>query len=688
MTWQRRLARAAAIGCGPALVAALLAQAPAPLPGITAADVAALKSVADVQISPDGSRIAYIVRSGDRGGRPQAALMVHDVAAGTSTQVGDGRDPVSTPRWSPDSRWIALIGRSEGRPGIDLVRVDDIISDPEPLVPVAGTNHPLPHAGEPFAWSPGSSRIAYVTAMPGPEADADASGDPVVITRYLYKPPTAEGPGRFNDNRRLQIFMVDLVTRTPQPLTDAPFHHHSLNWSRKGDEILFASNQGPDPDRVFNDDIFAFNIARRSVRRLTDTPSAEYDPVWSPDGAAVAMRATTRPRTSSETTMEDTHVWVMKPDGSGRRDAGSAIDNRQGAPQWSADGRWLYFTVQERGDVRLYRVPAGPGTGAPEPVAPSPGEHGVVGAWSLARNGSLAYALATPGGPAELYVRPADASAPRRVTALNDAVLSARRVAPVERFTYAGDGGLAIEAFLTTPLAVDASARHPMIVMLHGGPHGQQGPAFTLKAQAYAARGWAVLMVNYRGSTGYGQKFADAILGDQNGAEARDVLAGVDAALARYPWIDPARLGLEGGSYGGQLTNWIVTLTDRFKAAVSVAGIANLVSFNYTAYYHDYLAVGFGAYPHEGDLMDRLFQRSPIRHVARVKTPVLLLHGENDNDVPITESEQFFIALKDVGVDTVLVRYPREGHGIREARHQADVITQSIAWYEKYFDRK
>lgn len=687
MTTLRRLAVAAAVGCGLAVIGPRLpAQTATPAPGFTAADAAAVQVVTDVQVSPDGSRVAYIVRSSDRGGRPQTALMVHDVAAGTTATVGDGRGLVSTPRWSPDGRWIALLGRADGRPGLDLVRVDDIISDPEPLVPVAGTNHPLPHTGEPFAWSPGSSRLAYVTAMPGPEPDTGS--DPLVITRYLYKPATGEGPGRFSDNRRLQIFMVDLVTRSPQALTDAPYHHHSLDWSRKGDELLFASNQGPTSDRVFNDDIFAFNIPRRSTRRLTDTPSAEYDPVWSPDGASVAMRATTRPRTSSETTMEDTHVWVMKPDGTGRRDIGAALDNRQGAPRWSADGRWLYFTVQERGDVRLYRVGTGPGAAAPEPVAPPPGEHGVVGAWSLARNGTVAYALTTPGSPVEIYLRGADEGPPRRITTLHDAVLADRRVAPVERFSFPGDGGLEVEAFLTRPLDLDPAGRHPMIVMVHGGPHGQQGPAFTPKAQAYAARNWAVLMVNYRGSTGYGQKFADAILGDQNGAEARDVLAGVEAALARYPWIDPARLGLEGGSYGGQLTNWIVTLTDRFKAAISLFGIANLISFNYTAYYHDYLAVEFGAYPHEGDLMDRLFQRSPIRHVARVKTPVMLIHGENDNDVPITESEQFFIALQDVGVETVFVRYPREGHGIRESRHQADLITRSINWYERHFARR
>ena len=237
--------------------------------------------------------------------------------------------------------------------------------------------------------------------------------------------------------------------------------------------------------------------------------------------------------------------------------------------------------------------------------------------------------------------------------------------------------------------------------MIHGGPHGQQGPGFNQKAQVYAAQGLASLMVNYRGSTGYGQKLADAIFQDQNGGEAKDVLAGIDAALAKYPWLDASRLGVEGGSYGGQLTNWLITQTDRFKAAIPAAGISNLVSFNYMAYYHDYLAVEFGAFPHEPfepknatlwpkptrprTIMDALWERSPLRYVSRVKTPTMFLHGENDNDVPIAEAEQFFIALKDVGVETVLVRYPREGHGIREVKHVEDTITRSLAWYRQHF---
>ncbi|HET8643976.1 MAG TPA: S9 family peptidase, partial [Vicinamibacteria bacterium] len=397
----------------------------------------------------------------------------------------------------------------------------------------------------------------------------------------------------------------------------------------------------------------------------------------------LAFLATTRPLTSSETTMEDEHVYLMDAGGGGRRALGDAIDNRQGDPAWGAAGDAVYMTVQERGDVALYRLPVT--GGAAVRVAPGPGARGVVGAWSVAQDGTLAYAMTTPGGPAELFLR--DRAGERRLTDLNAGVLGDRPAA-AEPLRFPSFDGTEIEAFLTWPSVeggVVSGQRFPLIVMLHGGPHAQQGPSFVARAQVYAARGWGSLQVNYRGSTGYGQKLADAIFGDQNGGEARDVLAAVDAALARHPWIDPERLGVEGGSYGGQLVNWLVTQTDRFRAGVASAGIANLVSFHYMAYYHDYLPVEFGAWPHEGTLMDRLWQRSPLRHVARVRTPVLLLHGENDNDVPVAEAEQFYVALHEVGVPTALVRYPREGHGLRETAHQVDALRRSIDWYERWF---
>jgi dipeptidyl aminopeptidase/acylaminoacyl peptidase len=555
-------------------------------------------------------------------------------------------------------------------------------AEPRFIAPVQGTNHPLPTSGDQISWSPDGKQIAFVSATAGPERDAN--GDPMVITRYLYKPTASEGLTRFNDNRRLHIFIADVASGSVTQLTAGNYYEHSIEWSPTGDRIVFVSNHEVDPDRFFNYDIFTVDVATRTITPLTQTKNAEYHPAWSPDGKQIAYLGTTRPLTSSETTMENTHLWLMNADGSNRHEMRESLDDRQGPPRWSADSRFLLFTVQERGETHLYRIPAAGGK-AERALA----DEGSVGAWSLAAKGSqmLAYALATARHPSELFFSGGNTTA-TQATKLNDALLARKRIAPVERLNFVTFDGTPIEAFLTQPLEHGAAAKVPLIVMIHGGPHGQQGPEFNAKAQLYAARGWASLMVNYRGSTGYGQKLSDAIFNDQNGGEAKDVLAGVDAALKQYPWSDGNRLGIEGGSYGGQLTNWIITQTDRFKAAIPTAGISNLVTQNYLSYYHDYLAVEFGGFPHQKGIIDRLWERSAIRYANRVRTPTMFLHGENDNDVPIAEAEQFYIALKDVGVDTIMIRYPREGHGIRETRHVIDAFERSVAWYERHFQAK
>ncbi len=658
--------------------------------GLRSTDVSALRGLRDVQLSPDGRRVAYTVTRNDRPGRPYSEAWVRDIRSGSTTRIGGERSHASGARWSPDGESIAFFGRMDdgdgeegGRSGVIVARADG--SEPRFLASVSGTNAVLPSTGERLAWSPDGKRIAFVSSAPGPEEDAN--GDPMVITRYAYKPTASEGLTRFNDNRRVHIYVVDVGSAEVRQITHGTRYEHSIDWSPSGREIVFVANPEEDQDRDFNYDIFAVDVATGAVRRIIETRSVEYQPVWSPDGSRIAYLGTTRELTSSETTMEDTHVWVADADGGNRRELGRAIDNRQGAPRWSADGRSLYTVVRERGMSRLYRLPVDGGRA--EVVV---GDTGAVGSWSLASTGALAYSFSSPSEPASLVFVSGDGSS-RTLLALNAELLSSRTLARVEPFSFTSRDGLTVQAFLTYPLArtadaganASANSRYPLIVDIHGGPHGQQGPSFNQKAQVYAAHGYAVLMVNYRGSTGYGQKFTDAIFGDQNGGEAEDVLAAVDTALARYPWLDPQRLGIEGGSYGGQLTNWIITRTDRFRAAIPIAGISNLVSFNYMAYYHDYLAVEFGGYPHERGIMDTLWARSPLRYVSRVKTPTMFVHGENDNDVPIAEAEQYYIALKDVGVPTIMVRYPREGHGVRETGHVIDLLDRSIAWYERWF---
>jgi dipeptidyl aminopeptidase/acylaminoacyl peptidase len=648
---------------------------------IQSADYFTLQSVGDVTLSPDGSRLAYTVQHNDAPGRPYSQLWIMDVNGGRSTRVGDEQSRGSSPAWAPDGKSLAYIGRVGSSAGLFVARSDG--SSPVHLADVDRTNSSaLTNTGSPIAWSPDGRRLAFVHATPGPETK-DAAGDPIVITRFLYKPTLTEGNTRFNDNRRLHIFVVTVGSREIKQLTNGVSDEHSIDWSPNGEEILFISNREPDSDQFFNNDIFAVKVADGSIRRLTATESNEYNPKWSADGRTILYQANKRGLTDLETNMEDTHAWVMNADGANRREIGKAIDNRQGAPEWSPDGRSVYVTVQERGNVRLYRIPA---EGGSSQLVVS--ERGNVGAFAVSRANAgsdrIAYVFSSLKDLGQLYLK--DAASTRALTDLNHDVLARKPIADVEAFTFvSNDYKYEVEAFLTKPIGMTATSKHPLIVNIHGGPHGQQGPAFNFQNQVYASRGWATLMVNYRGSTGYGQAWADAVFRDQNGDEAFDVLNGVNAAIRRNPWIDRDRLGIEGGSYGGQLTAWIITQTNMFKAAIPNRSIINLVSYNYTTYYNQYEQMEFGVRPHQQDLMDELWKRSSLRYAAQVHTPTMIVHGENDNDVPIGESEQFYVALKDVGVETVFVRYPREGHGLREPKHIVDLMDRSIAWYERHF---
>ena len=643
----------------------------------SSADLYKLRSAGGVALSPDGARLAYTVSHNDGPGRPYSQLWVMTLADGRSVRFSKEKESSGGPEWSPDSQWIAYSGKLGEKSGLIVSHPDG--SAAKFLSALEGTNNPLPTMGKRFAWSPDSKRLAFVHAVPGPET-ADATGDPIVITRYLYKPDYDEGLTHFNDNRRLHIFVADIASWQIKQLTDGVHYEHSIDWSPDGREIAFVSNREPNEDQFFNYDLFALNVASGAMRRITATENAEYQPRWSPDGKTLVYLGTKRGLTDLETTMEDMHVWLIDADGHNRRELTASVDNRQFDAGWSPDGKWIYFIVEHRGSNFLARIPASGGR-AETIVA----DLGGVGSWAVNKDGNIAYSFSSLSDASQIYYgKPNEPS--KKLTDLNAELMAGKAIAEVEPLTFvSNDNKYEVEAFLTKPLNRTADSKHPMVVVIHGGPHGQQGPAFNFRNQVYAGLGWATLMVNYRGSTGSGQKFADAVFGDQNGNEAQDVIYGVSAALRRNLWIDRDRLGVEGVSYGGQLSAWLVTQTNMFKASIPTAAIINLVSYNYMTYYNQYEQMEFGIFPHQGNLMDLMWQRSSLKYVAQVHTPVMLMHGENDADVPIAEAEQFYIGLKDVGVETVFVRYPREGHGLREPKHVVDSIDRSIKWYEKHF---
>ncbi len=335
--------------------AALLAinASPTGAQGLASGDLSRLRSVDSVALSPDGHYIAYTITMRDQPGRPYGQLWVMDVSTEKSVRIG-GDQPAGGALWSADGKWLAFRGADGDKHGLLIARPDG--SEMTFLAPLAGTNSPLPGTGKGVAWSPDGKKIAFVSSTPG-EGAAEASGDPMVITRYLYKPDAGEGLTRFNDNQRLHIFIVDIATKQVRQVTQGDYDEHSIDWSPDGKQILFESNHETNQDEFFNYDLFTLQLADNSIHRLTATEYCEYDPLWSPDGKFIVYRGTRRGLTDRETTMEDTHVWLMNADGSNRREIGNVIDNRQGAPQWAPDGSAVYFTVQERGSNHLVRLP-------------------------------------------------------------------------------------------------------------------------------------------------------------------------------------------------------------------------------------------------------------------------------------------------------------------------------------------
>jgi Tol biopolymer transport system component len=411
-------------------LAALLASFwPGPVEArrLESGDFLKLRSAVAVALSPDGTRIAYAVENHDGPGRPYAQLWVITAADGHAVRVGSEQDRGSDPVWSPDGRAIAFQATLAGKQGLAVAEADG--SGVRFLAEVVGTNSPLTFEGQALAWSPDSRRIAFVSATPGPETEL-ASGDPVVITRYKYKPDLAEGHSRLSDNRRRHIFVVDAGGGEARALSSGSFEEHSIDWSPDGQEIAFISNREPDPDLFYNPDVFTLRVADGSVRRLTATESAEYQPRWSPDGRRLAYMGTRRGLTDLETTMEDTHVWLIDRDGGNRRELGRSVDNRQMSPCWSSDGRALFASVQERGHVRLYRLPAD--GGQPEAVVADPGR---VTAWSVTRNDVLAYAHSGPADLPQVHLKAASGAA-RRLTDLNREALAGAELAEVEPFTF------------------------------------------------------------------------------------------------------------------------------------------------------------------------------------------------------------------------------------------------------------
>jgi dipeptidyl aminopeptidase/acylaminoacyl peptidase len=705
---------------------------------MTPADVVRLANVSDAQVSPNGQLVVYTVSSvaGDRTvSTLWLARLLPEVTPIQPTAQPTPRPPsqrtvlewpeirstprlllpsgwsASTPRWSPDGNSIAFLSQQDEQDGLWIIRLDKL-DRPEPrfIAPIQSTNFFITYAGEPFSWSPDSKRLAYISTRAEQRETPDRrSDDPRVIDRIQYKSRTS-----FSDNRRTHVWVVEVERPSPQQLTSGAFYDHAVSFSPRGDEIAFLSNHESDPDAFNNSDIFAVDMGGQ-VRQLTHTKGCEYDPVWSPDGRSIAYTATQRDITTIDSVAEDAHLFVIPAAGGAARELASVHDRRKRDPRWSADGRSLMYLASDEGCTTMFRVPIDTGrvsrffvyvlngeiTGGFTEIGSKLGlEAGSPlsvtipfqitsfsvsnRAQNLGREISFPFVVTLGNAirPAEVWAGFGGSVPMRRLSAHNDTLTRSMRLVVPEEIKYPSFDGTQIQGWLMKPPACTNDRKCPLILNVHGGPHGMYGWSFNPSFQVYTARGYGVLYLNPRGSSGYGQRFSDGTLGEWGGGDYRDLMAGVDEALRRNSWIDGGRLGVTGGSYGGFMTNWIVTQTPRFRAGVAVASVSNLISFYSTSLYQDLIHAEFGGYP--WDNFELLWQWSPLRYVRQVQTPTMFIHGELDNDVHITQAEEMYMALKRRNVETVFVRYPREGHSLREPKHRVDALERTIGWFDRF----
>jgi dipeptidyl aminopeptidase/acylaminoacyl peptidase len=551
----------------------------------------------------------------------------------------------------------------------------------------------LVKAPDSITWSPDGKHIAFTQlvpadkkplAAPPPKPDGAVWAPPVkVIDSVIYR---ADGAG-FLESGFEHIFIVSADGGTPRQLTDGEFNDNGpLSFTPDGKSIVFSANRGADWELdPTESEVFSVDIATQQLTRLTQRDGPDNSPVVSPDGRKVAYLGFDDKLQGYQIT----HLYVLD---LARGTAAAAprlvtggFDRDVDNPKWASDGRGVYFSYDDRGERKLGYVTLdgkvrtlATGLGGTDLGRPY-----TSGGFSVSRTGRAAFTVNGPTRPAD--VATAGMSGGTRVlTALNDDLLGHKRLGAVRELTWkSSKDQREIQGWVITPPDFAATKKYPLVLEIHGGPFAAYGPNYTTELQLFAAAGYVVLYANPRGSTSYGQEFGNLIHHAYPGDDYDDLMSGVDAVIAAG-YVDPANLFVTGGSGGGVLTAWIVGKTDRFRAAVVAKPVINWSSFVLTAdvsnFFYKYW---FGAQPWEQP--EQYWKRSPLSLVGNVKTPTMLLTGEADYRTPISESEQYYQALKLRNVDTLMVRIPEASHGmVARPSNLIAKVDNILAWFERY----
>jgi dipeptidyl aminopeptidase/acylaminoacyl peptidase len=657
-------------------------QAPAAPRSITIDDFFQIRDVAQPELSPEGQWVAYSVRTRIlKDDKNEQRLWMVSTRGGDAIPLTAEGVSSNHPRWSPDGKYLAFLSARNGGKN-EIWLLDRRGGEAQKLTEVAqGVND--------FEWSPDSTRLVLVLQDPKPE-DAEAAKEkekdkdkekpaakpktppPFVIDRLQFKEDTVG----YLDHRRDHLYVFDIVSKKTTQVTSGDFDDNEPAWSPDGKSLAFTSNRSSDPDRNYNTDIWvvaADNSDKGAhLAQVTTNPGSDRSPAWSPDGKWIAYVT----ENDVKAMIYATHHLAISPSTGGEAKVlTSAFDRSVRRPRFSPDGSAIYFIADDDGTQNLCRI-AVTGGDVSRPI----GGRLNVATFSLGKDGAIAAQIGSLDRPDEIFFLAASAKEPTRLTKTNDALFAPLRLAQADYVHFKSKDGTPVSGYLYKPLDYAPGKKVPTLLNPHGGPVGQYSASFYHLAQLFAANGYAVLLPNPRGSSGYGQKFCEAIFADWGNKDFQDDMAMVDYAIAQGI-ADPDKLGVGGWSYGGMSTDFIIAQTTRFKGAISGASIALLpTGFGHDQYQKDYFyELG---YPWENKATWEKI--SPFYHVKNITTPTLFMGGDIDWNVPIIGSEQMYQALKSLGRTTELVVYPGEFHGFTIPSHLKDRLERNLAWYAHY----
>ena len=649
---------------------------------VTMEDALALKNVGAPQWSPDGKWLAFTVSEWNRKeNRRDSHVWLVAAGGGEPYRLTNGERGETQAQWSPDGKWIAFLANRGAPPAGAAPAVTPGAGGGGGnqiwIIPVRGGEAEKVTEEEAgvaaFRWSPDARRIAYVVRdTPQDKAERDKRRkdrfDAIVVdSDFIYS----------------HLWTIALDTKEKKRVTEGAFSAGDPQWSPDGRWIAYTRTKAGAQESAFTDisedrntDIYVAPAAGGAARQLTANPGPDSQPRWSPDGKWIAYASSPDPSVWAQ----ETDLYVIAADGGAAAPArnltGAYNDSVGGAAEWSPDGSAVYVGGLVGVYGQLLRVPVA--GGEPKAVFESPAAYGGV---DLSPDGqSLAFTFEDAKTPTDIWTATGAGRGLKKLTDFNPQAKSFA-LGDIEVIRWKGADGLEIEGMLVKPVGYERGKKYPTILQIHGGPYGRFAYGFEERAQIYAGAGYAVLMPNPRGSTGYGTKFAASNVNDWGGKDFQDLMLGVDEVI-KLGVADADRLAVMGGSYGGFMTFWTITQTDRFKAAIGHAGISDWYSFHGQSDIPGLMEYGFGGTPWTAR---ETYERwSPVRFVDRVKTPIMITHGEQDRRVPIAQAEQYYRALRKRGVPATFVRYPREGHGIQEPNHLIDLLRRHLEWFDKH----